>query len=116
MVEFALLIPLFMLIVMGVLDLGRGVYAYSVVANSAREGARYGTVHPQDDAGMISAARASAVALDPSQLTVVIAHPSTVTIRVPPFPTILAVASNATREGAISEGCTMKHTEPPKMQ
>jgi Flp pilus assembly protein TadG len=41
-VEFALILPILILILMGVFDFGRAFYAYSVVANSAREGARAG--------------------------------------------------------------------------
>jgi hypothetical protein len=42
LVEFALVIPLLLLIVIGVLDLGRAFFASIAVANVAREGARYG--------------------------------------------------------------------------
>jgi Flp pilus assembly protein TadG len=41
-VEFALILPILVLILMGVFDFGRAFYAYSVVANAAREGARAG--------------------------------------------------------------------------
>ena len=41
-VEFALILPILVLILMGIFDFGRAFYAYSVVANSAREGARAG--------------------------------------------------------------------------
>lgn len=40
-VELALILPVFLLIVMGVLDLGRVFYTYEAIANAAREGARY---------------------------------------------------------------------------
>lgn len=40
MVEFALVIPIFLLLIFGILDLGRAVYAYSTLNNAAREGAR----------------------------------------------------------------------------
>lgn len=44
LVEFALIIPIFILLLMGVLDLGRAVYAYHTLNNAAREGARQATV------------------------------------------------------------------------
>jgi hypothetical protein len=44
MVEFALIIIPFFLLVMGLFDLGRGIYASSVLSNAAREGARAGIV------------------------------------------------------------------------
>ncbi len=75
LVEFALIIPILMLMIMGILDLGRALYAYSVVANSAREGARYGSTAPTDDSGVIAVARAAAVGLDPAQLNVTVSHP-----------------------------------------
>ena len=46
LVEFALVIPIFLLLAVVIFDLGRGVYYYSAVHNAAREGARYGVVHP----------------------------------------------------------------------
>jgi Flp pilus assembly protein TadG len=45
LVEFALVLPVFLLIVFGVFDLGRAVYAYNTVANAAREGARVAAVN-----------------------------------------------------------------------
>src|SRR5687768_7515945 len=44
MVEFALIIPIFLLMIFGILDLGRAVYAYSTLNNAAREGARVAAV------------------------------------------------------------------------
>lgn len=51
-VEMALLLPLLILIVMGVLDLGRAFNAHIVVMNAAREGARYGVAHAGNDAAI----------------------------------------------------------------
>ncbi len=42
MVEFALVFPVVLLITYGIIELGRAVFIYSAVSNSAREGARYG--------------------------------------------------------------------------
>ncbi len=39
LVEFAILLPVFLLIVVVIFDLGRAVYYYSVIFNAAREGA-----------------------------------------------------------------------------
>ena|SRR5688500_6986644 len=44
MVEFALIIPIFLLMIFGIIDLGRAVYAYSTLNNAAREGARVAAV------------------------------------------------------------------------
>lgn len=47
-VEFALVLPLILLLVFGFMDLGRAVYYYSAIGNAAREGARYASVRPLD--------------------------------------------------------------------
>lgn len=44
LVEFALIIPIFLLVMFGILDLGRAVYASSTLNNAAREGARAAVV------------------------------------------------------------------------
>jgi len=44
-VEFALVIPIFLLLLMAVFDLGRAVFAYNSVTNAAREGARLAIVN-----------------------------------------------------------------------
>jgi uncharacterized protein (UPF0333 family) len=43
--EFALVFPLFLLIILIVVDLARAIYVYSVISDAAREGARYAIVH-----------------------------------------------------------------------
>ena len=40
LVEFALVVPIFMLVIFGRFDVGRAVYANSVLSQGAREGAR----------------------------------------------------------------------------
>jgi Flp pilus assembly protein TadG len=54
-VEFALVAILFFLILLGIFDLGRVVFYNSNLTNAAREGARYGAVHPDDIAGITAA-------------------------------------------------------------
>lgn len=46
LVELALILPVLMLVLVGILDFGRAFYAYNAISNAAREGARYGTIHP----------------------------------------------------------------------
>lgn len=46
MVEFSLAITIFLLILMGTIDLGRAAYQYNGVAQAARELARVASVHP----------------------------------------------------------------------
>jgi hypothetical protein len=45
LVEFSLVIPLFLLLLIAVFDLGRGVFAYNTLTNAAREGARMAIVN-----------------------------------------------------------------------
>lgn len=45
LVEFALVIPVIMLLIFGAVDLGRAVYAYNTIANAARDGARVAAVN-----------------------------------------------------------------------
>jgi Flp pilus assembly protein TadG len=55
-VEFALLLPILLLLIVGVFDLGRAFHALITITNAAREGARYGTLHASDEDGMVQAA------------------------------------------------------------
>jgi hypothetical protein len=45
LVEFALVIPLFLLMLVAIFDLGRAVFAYNTLTNAAREGARFAIVN-----------------------------------------------------------------------
>src|SRR5688572_17121227 len=45
LVEFALIIPLFLLLLVGIFDLGRAVFAFNTLTNAAREGARIAIVN-----------------------------------------------------------------------
>lgn len=45
LVEAALVAPLFFLILFGIIDLGRVIWANDVVSNAAREGARFASVN-----------------------------------------------------------------------
>lgn len=40
MIEFALLAPVFFLLLFGTIDLGRGIYIYNTISDAAREGTR----------------------------------------------------------------------------
>jgi hypothetical protein len=64
LIEFALVLPAFLLMAVMVFDLGRAVYYSSTIHNAAREGARYGIVHPDDISGMKQRAIDYAIGLD----------------------------------------------------
>lgn len=58
MVEFAVLAPIFFLLLLGTIDLGRAVYVYNAISNAAREGARAGVPYdtPLPSNGAVMAA------------------------------------------------------------
>jgi Flp pilus assembly protein TadG len=70
LVEFAIILPVFILLAVVIFDFGRAVYYYSAIHNAAREGARYGVIHPDDDQGMIDTAENYAIGLGMTNLTV----------------------------------------------
>jgi Flp pilus assembly protein TadG len=44
LIEFALILPVLLLLIIGIMQFGVAVFSYNTIANAAREGARYGTV------------------------------------------------------------------------
>jgi Flp pilus assembly protein TadG len=56
MIEFALVIPLLLLLIFGLFDLGRALFYYSSLANAVREGTRAGVVMPADTNGELTSA------------------------------------------------------------
>jgi Flp pilus assembly protein TadG len=65
LVEFALVLPLFLVLVMGILDLGLSVFAYNSITNAAREGARLAIVNQDATKIETRATQQSAIARDP---------------------------------------------------
>lgn len=63
MAEFALLLPVLLLLTLGIFEFGRAYYSYSSIANAAREAARYGVINPTDKTGMRNAGINTAIAL-----------------------------------------------------
>jgi Flp pilus assembly protein TadG len=59
-VELAFVLPLFLLMLIPLVDLGRGFYAAIEVSSAAHAGAMYGVENPNDTSGMILAAKAGA--------------------------------------------------------
>lgn len=76
LVEFALLIPITLMCLLVILDLGRATFAYSVIYGAVREGARYASVNFEDSFSRTSEAAAiirdRVPGLDPVDLTVTI--------------------------------------------
>jgi Flp pilus assembly protein TadG len=73
MVEMALTMPILVLIVAGILDLGRAYFTFVTLSDSAAEGAAYAAIHPTDTAQIIERAADTTnglVVLDPSMVSV----------------------------------------------
>ncbi len=74
LVEFALLLPFLLLLVLGTVEIGRSFRTYIMLNNAAREGAGWLARHPTDSAGAraLVAEEAARVGLSASQLTITI--------------------------------------------
>lgn len=77
LVEFALILPIFVVILVGIFDGGRLVFANHTVNNAAREGGREATVN-QTEADIQARAAQHAVALDIAPGDVVVTYLPTV--------------------------------------
>src|SRR5919106_5744427 len=65
LVEFALVLPLFVLLLFGILDFGRAVLAYNSISNAAREGSRTAIVNQRvSDIQVRAVDQATGVQLD----------------------------------------------------
>jgi Flp pilus assembly protein TadG len=84
LVEAALGFPLLMLLFFGIIEFSLVVFTYNTLSNAAREGARYGVMHPNDAAGMAAAARSltTAIQCGGAGMTVSSSHPAADTVRV----------------------------------
>ncbi|MFZ5626308.1 MAG: TadE/TadG family type IV pilus assembly protein [Bacillota bacterium] len=72
LVEMALVLPLLLMLLFGIIEFGRIFHAYLTVNNGAREGARLAVVGAQDTA-IIARIKDTAVGLDSSKLQITIA-------------------------------------------
>lgn len=71
MVEFALVGMTFIIIIFGVIDLGRAVFQYNLLASSAREGARVAVLQSNTDGDVIDrAVQSSAGMLTSDDVTI----------------------------------------------
>ncbi len=71
MVEFALVGMTFLIIIFGVIDLGRAVFQYNLLASSAREGARVAVLQSNTDGDVIDrAVQSSAGTLTSGDVTI----------------------------------------------
>ena len=77
-VEFALTIPVVLLLILGLVDLGRLMWAYESLAHAVREGTRYAIVHgsasshPADQVAIRNVVVQMAPPLEPDGITVLV--------------------------------------------
>src|SRR5262245_63982542 len=78
LVEFALVSPIFFLLLFGIIDFGRYVYYVQILNNAAREGARYAIVHGGNSLAPSGPAAPGTGTVDPAGTTVatVVKHES----------------------------------------
>lgn len=70
-VESAIVLPIILLLLLGMVEVGRVCNAYLVVTHAARHGARYGAVGA-DDTEIAARIASVSTPLDPSDLTITI--------------------------------------------
>ena len=79
LVEYALVLPILLLLFLGIMEFGILVFNYNTIANAAREGARYGIVHWREpdkgETGIREAALALTSGLDQDELDIVLEWP-----------------------------------------
>ncbi|HXF50068.1 MAG TPA: TadE/TadG family type IV pilus assembly protein [Dehalococcoidia bacterium] len=76
LVEFAVVAPVFLMIVLGLVDGARAVWHYNTLAQATREGTRYAIVRSGATASQIeSVVREHASGLDQNDLTVTVSFP-----------------------------------------
>lgn len=65
-VEFALVLPIFLVLVLGIFEMGRAFNIQISLSEAAREAARYAAIHQSDAGYSVAAAQAAGVAAAPS--------------------------------------------------
>jgi Flp pilus assembly protein TadG len=74
LVETALVLPILLLILMGIFDFGRAVFAFNAVSNAAREAARVAIVN-QNTTGVVEEGKGAAIGLPPDAVDVTFTLP-----------------------------------------
>ncbi|MGH7762335.1 MAG: TadE/TadG family type IV pilus assembly protein [Candidatus Dormibacteraceae bacterium] len=85
MVEFAITLPILVLLVAGVLELGRGYVFATATSDAARDGARYAAGKTSTTNGPGLAAICSLVRADLKAITPTVSCPATAVGHLPPF-------------------------------
>jgi len=100
--EFALVLPILILLTVALLDVARAMNAYVVVGSASQEGARYAVVHPTAAPSQIaSAARERVAPLDPAALTVTPHYYDSAAATFVPWPSAGIPASSPATTGVL---------------
>lgn len=76
LVEFALILPIFVLVLAGLFDLGRAVFAYNTISNASRESVRVAIVNQTTtDVQNEAMKQGVALGLSPTDVTITYADP-----------------------------------------
>lgn len=77
LVEFALILPIFIVVLAGLFDLGRAVFAYNTISNASRESVRVAIVNQtQADVEAEAMKQAVSLGLSASDVTITYGDPS----------------------------------------
>lgn len=114
LVEFALIAPLLLLLVLGIVDVARIVNAYVNVSNASREGAHWASLHPAStEAEVVQNAIAPRVvplnATTPVPMTVEVAYYDPAVPTFKPFP----VPASSPQPGPIAVRVTVTYQIAP---
>lgn len=109
LLEMALVLPVLLIILAGLLDLGRLYYAYVAIKDAAGEGATFAAIHPEESSRAelyerVQTASGGLVRIDPALIKVdcpVIAAGATVTVTVGYSFTVATPLVNAIVPGGV---------------
>jgi hypothetical protein len=82
LVEYALILPLLLLLLLGIAEFALIIFSHDTIANAAREGARYGSIHPTDTGGICNRARGLTEGMDQAALRCTVTLPPGRLVRV----------------------------------
>lgn len=82
LVEFALILPLLLLLIFGIMDFGLAIFSYNTIANAAREGARAGVIPSASDADVVDATLRLTTGLNLTASNITVTRDSTIQVEV----------------------------------
>lgn len=99
-IEFALVLPMLLLMVFGIVNFGALMYDQSVITNAAREGARFASVHTSATSGSNCTNSYSATPADPCQVAYSYAYNRLISFNGVRSPQVTYIAASGFDSGA----------------